>query len=648
MAEAYRNYTRDGLRSLCEQRGLEGGNRSKDQLIQALMEDDARPEQPVVSTPSSEAAEGPVLESMGHQRTGSASPQNGTDSPLPLILQQMADCDQAVRLELIREFAAAAARERQAEREFTARQAEAERQHQLELARAQRSSNFPPNRESSETGHLKPRLDHFPVMEKDGDLDTFLRGFEKICRQYQLPCEQWARYLTPGLRGKALEVFVSLPRDKDGDYEAIKQALIQKYNLSPEMYRKRFRAMQRGPHDSYSDVVDGLNTNFHQWIEGLSIHTFEDLKDLMVKDQFLHLCPAEVRQFILDREPRDAAQAAKLADTYTANRAPHYQKPAVTSWKGGCKEENTSATYDPEEKTTVSRCDLPNHTEWFSKRFHVPLINEKIFPCSICGKYFTHISNRIRHQKIHLGQKPYACSECGKSFTRKSHLTEHHRIHTGEKPFTCSECGKCFTHKSHLVIHQRTHTGVKPFDCSVCGKFFTQKTNLLYHQRIHSEKKYRSEISGGQHLLSPDFGVEDTDIPGHSLEENPIILNILPLLHISNPSPEPAKEYSPDYKTDVLKHQIVNKSEKPYPCSICGKRFTDISNRSRHQKIHSGKKPFSCSECAKCFSRKSHLIEHHRIHTGEKPYSCSQCGKCFIHRSQLVIHQRAHSGGKPF
>ncbi|XP_069836813.1 zinc finger protein ZFP2-like isoform X3 [Dendropsophus ebraccatus] len=314
----------------------------------------------------------------------------------------------------------------------------------------------------------------------------------------------------------------------------------------------------------------------------------------------------------------------------------------------GCKEENTSATYDPEEKTTVSRCDLPNHTEWFSKRFHVPLINEKIFPCSICGKYFTHISNRIRHQKIHLGQKPYACSECGKSFTRKSHLTEHHRIHTGEKPFTCSECGKCFTHKSHLVIHQRTHTGVKPFDCSVCGKFFTQKTNLLYHQRIHSEKKYRSEISGGQHLLSPDFGVEDTDIPGHSLEENPIILNILPLLHISNPSPEPAKEYSPDYKTDVLKHQIVNKSEKPYPCSICGKRFTDISNRSRHQKIHSGKKPFSCSECAKCFSRKSHLIEHHRIHTGEKPYSCSQCGKCFIHRSQLVIHQRAHSGGKPF
>ncbi|KAM9299067.1 uncharacterized protein PAF06_016077 [Gastrophryne carolinensis] len=39
-------------------------------------------------------------------------------------------------------------------------------------------------------------------MEKDGDLDIFLRGFEKVCRQFHLPKEQWGRYLTPRLRGK--------------------------------------------------------------------------------------------------------------------------------------------------------------------------------------------------------------------------------------------------------------------------------------------------------------------------------------------------------------------------------------------------------------------------------------------------------------
>ncbi|XP_040178183.1 oocyte zinc finger protein XlCOF7.1-like [Rana temporaria] len=112
--------------------------------------------------------------------------------------------------------------------------------------------------------------------------------------------------------------------------------------------------------------------------------------------------------------------------------------------------------------------------------------NNKIYPCSECGKCFTHISNRIRHMKIHKGLKPFPCSECGKCFARKSHLSEHQRIHTGEKPFFCPLCGKFFKHKSHLVIHNRTHTGEKPFMCRDCGKCFAQKANLIYHQRVHT------------------------------------------------------------------------------------------------------------------------------------------------------------------
>ncbi|XP_073515512.1 uncharacterized protein [Phyllobates terribilis] len=206
---------------------------------------------------------------------------------------------------------------------------------QLELARIKKESPSTQTRESNVASCFKPCREHFPVMEKDGDLDTFLRGFEKACRQYQLPTDQWARYLTPGLRGKALEVFASLPREQYGDYEAVKQALINKYQLTPEVYRKKFRALQRGPHDTYSDVVDGLRTNFEPWIQGLSVTTFKDLQDLMVKDQFLHLCPVEVRQFVLDREPKEAAKAAQIADTYEANRTPEVRKSAAASWKGG-------------------------------------------------------------------------------------------------------------------------------------------------------------------------------------------------------------------------------------------------------------------------------------------------------------------------
>ncbi|XP_069585265.1 uncharacterized protein, partial [Ranitomeya imitator] len=172
-------------------------------------------------------------------------------------------------------------------------------------------------------------------MEKDTDLDTFLRGVEKTCRHYHLPREQWAQCLTPGLRGKALEVFAGLPPELDANYEAIKEALIRKYNLTPEVYLGKFRIQQRGSTDSYGDVVSTLRTTFHQCIRGLSVNSFEDLTNLMFKDQFLHMCPTDVRQFVCDWEPQTADQAARIADCYVANRMPEVWKPSGFSWGGG-------------------------------------------------------------------------------------------------------------------------------------------------------------------------------------------------------------------------------------------------------------------------------------------------------------------------
>ncbi|KAE8585183.1 hypothetical protein XENTR_v10021239 [Xenopus tropicalis] len=286
-----------------------------------------------------------------HAEEGSsASSQSGAGSSLQLALQQLGSSDPNLRLQLILQHqqaeaaaaaadrqAAAAAADRQAAAAAAERQAaaadreaaerQAERQFQLEMARLQRDAASPPSSESRETNSFKPRLENFPVMEKDGDMDTFLRGFEKTCRQFQLPRAQWARFLTPGLKGKALEVFADLPPEYDGDYDEIKKALIQHFNITPEMHRKKFRGIHRGANDSYSDVVGRLRTTFHQWIQGRSVSTFAELGDLMILDQFLCICPVEVQQFVLDREPKTVVQAAQLADAYTANRVPYRKGP---------------------------------------------------------------------------------------------------------------------------------------------------------------------------------------------------------------------------------------------------------------------------------------------------------------------------------
>ncbi|XP_075070965.1 uncharacterized protein LOC142159955 isoform X1 [Mixophyes fleayi] len=199
--------------------------------------------------------------------------------------------------------------------------------------------------------------------------------------------------------------------------------------------------------------------------------------------------------------------------------------------------------------------------------------DDRMYPCSECGKYFSQKPVLGIHCRFHTFEKPFPCSECEKCFTYKSGLVKHERTHTGEKPFPCSECEKCFSQKSGLVRHQKTHTGDKPFPCSECGKCFTYKSTLVEHERTHTGEK--------------PFTCTECE-----------------------------KCFS--QKVGLVRHQRTHTGEKPFPCSECRKCFRNKGGLVRHQKTHTGDKPYTCADCGKCFTQNSSLASHQRTHKGKK------------------------------
>ncbi|KAK3772755.1 hypothetical protein RRG08_049245 [Elysia crispata] len=83
-------------------------------------------------------------------------------------------------------------------------------------------------------------------------------------------------------------------------------------------------------------------------------------------------------------------------------------------------------------------------------------------------------------------------------------------------------------------------------------------------------------------------------------------------------------------------------SNRPFPCHVCGKRFTQKAHLIIHKRTHTGEKPYACHICHKRFAQSSHLTVHKRVHTGEKPFFCNFCGMGFCRRPRLESHILQH------
>ncbi|XP_077943451.1 uncharacterized protein LOC144386366 [Gasterosteus aculeatus] len=217
------------------------------------------------------------------------------------------------------------------------------------------------------SGWKSPKMQ--PYQEGE-DIEHYLITFERIAHACQWPQDEWALHLASLLTGKARYAYVAMDIDDTMDYAKVKGAVLQKFEISAETYRVRFRATVPGEGETPKELQVRLKDLFSKWMSP-EAKTKEQIGDTIIMEQFLKILNPELCTWIKERNPKSSKEAAELAEVFLAARrsAKEYLPPTPSS-----------RAVSNELRANTGHSFLPSNSVARESR------NKALFACHACGQ----------------------------------------------------------------------------------------------------------------------------------------------------------------------------------------------------------------------------------------------------------------------
>ena len=106
---------------------------------------------------------------------------------------------------------------------------------------------------------------NIPYFKSEDDIENYLSRFETLAHSKNLTDTEMASQLFAHLTGKALDVCTKIPNEDKRSYKAMKKALLNRYGLTPDEYRKKFREAKLQLDETFKEFVQRLRTYIHRW-----------------------------------------------------------------------------------------------------------------------------------------------------------------------------------------------------------------------------------------------------------------------------------------------------------------------------------------------------------------------------------------------
>ena len=166
-------------------------------------------------------------------------------------------------------------------------------------------------------GH-KSRAPKLPPFRQDvDDIDSYINRFERYATSQGWDRNtEWANSLAALIQGNGLFEYASLSIEESQDYDRVKQSVLGAYQLTADGFRKKFRETKPTQDDTGTKFVSKLSNYMKRWLELERVDTFEELQDLILREQFTDMCTRHHATFLKERNPVHIKEMGRYADQY--------------------------------------------------------------------------------------------------------------------------------------------------------------------------------------------------------------------------------------------------------------------------------------------------------------------------------------------
>lgn len=185
----------------------------------------------------------------------------------------------------------------------------------------------------------KPKIPFFD--EATDDMDSYLERFEWIAENYKWDKEDWPFHLSQYLKGKATEAYTRLSKTDRKDYDLVKEALLRRYNLTDEGYRKKFRESQPEDNETPQQFIVRLRNYLEKWIQ---LSQGKEAIDLFLVEQFINACPPDVAAYLKQSKIDSPEAVAENADRYLTAHGKKLSYPRTSNMRGQTSKYATEGT----------------------------------------------------------------------------------------------------------------------------------------------------------------------------------------------------------------------------------------------------------------------------------------------------------------